>query len=437
MALYLITLQLLLVVLPFLDPNGVTMATKGPFVEEPKNRTVTIGGTVSFPCIRDPEEDCTVLWYSIKSQKYLTRNKALMQNNDNTMSGHYSLSGIDRNDFTLTIHNVSLRDVGAYQCVCFVSQTYFSPRAELVVNIPPNPDYPSCRIAGLEETLYVGQYLTFHCSSIGGRPPADLKWIRGMNEVLETDNIKSPSSSSTYRTYLKPEDFGQLFTCVASSPALLMPRKCTVGPLYPTSVVQIDVIPEVETIEGLQPLSFGCSANFSEFGVRNFQPVTNYSWYINDSKVRFGMVGVMLENDRQFMFMNQTTHLPRNTQITCEAFGPYGSYGNATVMINNPKFENESYIEVTEPMVFIVGQKQKQNLTFANCFYQCWWPNAIGHYDSHRSLCSQAMSVFKKTPCSSSSSGFSLRRHAMYTNQRVSEPSINDTGDTHEHVRIY
>ena len=358
MALFLITLQLLLVVLPFFDPNGVvTMAT--PFTEEPKNKTATLGSTVSFTCKRNPSEDAPVLWYRVNSQTYLSRNKAFFEPAN---TGHYSFSGTDKNDFTLTIHNVTSADAGHYQCLCFANADYLSPSALLTVYIPPPSNFPSCRISAREESLYIGQRLSFHCTSAGGKPAADLKWIRGMNEVLETTNIKTHNSISIYRTYLRPQDFGKVYTCIASSPALDMPRTCAIGPLYPTSAVQIDVIPEIDTSdEGLQPVSFGCSANFSEFEKypSNFPPVLNYSWYINDYQVEFGD-GVVLDSDRQFMFLNQTTHLPRNTQISCQAFGPYGSLGNASVIINDKLYdEEEIYQEITEPMVYSIGRKPK------------------------------------------------------------------------------
>ena len=352
MALLLITLQLLLVVLPFFDPKSVTMAMDRPFVEEPQNQNVTVGGTVTFRCMRHQSQSCTVLWYHLPKQSFITRNKDVM---DAFKGGRYELVGKSPNDFSLTIHNVTENDGGAYQCVCFVSQEYFTPPAVLRVFVPPSPEYPSCRITGREESLYVGQRLSFHCSSLGGKPRAELEWIRGKDEVLDAEFMQSPHSISRYSTYLRPQDFGMLYTCIATSPALEKPRKCTIGPLYPTSVVQIDIIPEMGPTE-LKPLSFGCSANFTEFGVRDFPPVLNYSWYINDDLVEDGKDGVMLDFDRQFIFLNQTTHLPRNTQVSCEAFGIYGSLGNATVPI-----PNEIYEEVTKPTEGVLSSPKKKS----------------------------------------------------------------------------
>ncbi|XP_072015979.1 uncharacterized protein [Amphiura filiformis] len=357
MASLLITVQLLLTVLVFFNLNMITMATS-PYIEEAKRQNITIGGTVSFACIRHPEQKCTVRWYFVETSTYLSRNKALLQSS--AEPGHYSFSGNASNDFTLTIHNVTQSDAGYYQSVCaFRNYTYYYPTpAYLAVFIPPAP--PICHITAMDKSLYVGQRVNFHCSAVGGKPAADLQWVRGKNDALTTGLVKTPISTSIYQTYMRPQDFGQVFTCIASSPALEKPQNCTIGPLYPTSIVHIDVIQEIGAPE-VQPLSFGCSANISELGDQIPTSVLNYSWYINDYQVEFGNDGITSEGDKQFMMLNQTSHLPRNTQISCEAFGPHGSLGNASVVINEEQEDqNKHYRELPRPTLIIKGQKTKK-----------------------------------------------------------------------------
>ena len=52
--------------------------------------------------------------------------------------GHYSFKD-NLNDFSLTIHNVTKIDIGAYRCECFRPRHYYSPIALLNDVVPPLP----------------------------------------------------------------------------------------------------------------------------------------------------------------------------------------------------------------------------------------------------------------------------------------------------------
>ena len=127
--------QLLYVLEPVLYPNSFIMGMATPFVEEPQSQNVTVGETVTFRCVRHQSKTCTVLWYRVDKQVYLTRNKALFA----AEGGHYAIEGKSPNDFSLTINNVTKEDIGDYQCVCFVTQEYFRPPATLSVFELPLP----------------------------------------------------------------------------------------------------------------------------------------------------------------------------------------------------------------------------------------------------------------------------------------------------------
>ena len=197
--------------------------------------------------------------------------------------------------------------------------------------VPPSP--PSCSTMARNESLFLGQQLNLTCSSFGGKPPAKLTWIRGNNEVLDAEHLQLQDTISIYHTFLRPQDFGMVFTCIASSPALEASQNCTIGPLYPTSVVQIEIVSEIGDSQ-LKPLSLQCSANFTIFGISEFSPAMNYLWYFNGKLVESGIYG---KYDMHFKFPSKTTRLPLNMEITCEAFERYGSLGNATVRIPSYK----------------------------------------------------------------------------------------------------
>ena len=154
---------------------------------------------------------------------------------------------------------------------------------------------------------------------------------------------------------MSTKDFGKVFTCMATSPILDKPLNCTIGPLYPKSLVHIDVI---MTQEELQTLSLGCSANTSHYqpSEQDKRPAFNYSWYINDAEVEYGVDGMDLNGDKQYMTLNQTADLPRNTQISCQVFGPHGSLGYATFIVNEEQSKN-TYTDITRPTIFIDSQK--------------------------------------------------------------------------------
>ena len=126
--------QLLYILVPVLYPNSFIKAT--PFVEEPQSQNVIVGETVTFRCVRRQSQSCTVLWYSVDSQTFISRNKNLL---DGFRGGHYELEGKSPNDFSLTINNVTKADIGDYQCICFVTQEYFTPPATLSVFELPLP----------------------------------------------------------------------------------------------------------------------------------------------------------------------------------------------------------------------------------------------------------------------------------------------------------
>ena len=262
MALLFQVLQLLIVLIPFVSPKPLTMAT--PLVQEPQNQKVTDGGTVTFRCVRNQSQSCSVLWYHMGVQTYLTRDKNVLSA---FQVGHYSLDGNNANDFSLTIHNVTTADIGAYQCACLGSQLhYFSPAALLdIVELP----LPTPFVEGPQnQNVAIGGTVTFRCIRHQSQSCAVL-WYHMEKRTYLTRNENVLSGSKVGRYSINgnnPNDFSLTIHNVAKSDIGTYQCACLFGshrsqqyfspvaflnvvvPLLPTTTEKVETYGNVDSL---------------------------------------------------------------------------------------------------------------------------------------------------------------------------------------------
>ncbi|XP_071033776.1 nephrin isoform X1 [Parasteatoda tepidariorum] len=152
---------------------------------------------------------------------------------------------------TLTRQDPDVKSFSCYAENPPVRKKTFRTHKLTVTSDPPQPP----TILGYEEgqPLKVGELQTFNCVSLGGNPPASLKWFRGDREVrlhpwrhISTPTVKTGSGvSSELVIRVDPSDNGMLYKCEANNTATQLPLVAFIKTVvfFPPSNVTITLKP--------------------------------------------------------------------------------------------------------------------------------------------------------------------------------------------------
>lgn len=307
-------------------------AIEASFTVEPTDVTVIQGDTAILKCTVVNPENSVLSWlYWSKGNQHLSINETILPNMGADVIARYSISG-NRSvgDYYLQISEAKTIDQGQYHC-SYISSIggETSVSATLTVLVPPDLGFPKCSMHASSEggsdisTIWPGQGVVFSCISRGGDPPAQLTWHRGNRN----HSIMDPRPSrATYERIMKREDNGITFTCMASSPALLTPRVCSLMPMKIPPVVQ------VRSMTG--QIKIGGNGTYHCEGSA-IPRVHSYTWYgfANDKPIedngRF-----TLTNHNQVLTIHDVDYAENRMALRCEVSINSGLKASASIKLD-------------------------------------------------------------------------------------------------------
>ncbi|XP_022105000.1 kin of IRRE-like protein 3 [Acanthaster planci] len=303
----------------------LTPKTEAMFTVLPANISAIAGDTVTFRCTAHSTLDTLQYWS--KGNTHLSFGGDLADSLDNDTRSRYSLSGNQSvGEYDLTIANVKKEDGGHYRCSYIgLAGGKSSPPATMTVYVPPPARYPLCNVRAESKsskaasTLWPGDGAEFTCQSSGGDPPALLQWLRTNRTILEPQ-----PSNIVYPRILLPEDNGVRFTCVATSPALREPRRCSVMPMRILPVVQVR--PLTRMIIPGDNATFHCEGSA-------IPHVASYSWRVAGKHISEGQAGISFANQRQLLTIHDVKQAHNQIEVSCEASTSTGIAESASVQM--------------------------------------------------------------------------------------------------------
>ncbi|XP_072836001.2 nephrin isoform X2 [Pogona vitticeps] len=195
------------------------------FRVEPENTTVHEGEMALFTCEVDHLSGL-VQW--VKDGLLLGPDEKIPR------FPRYSMVGdLSKGQYHLQIIRSQLEDDATYECQVGPSETsagLISRSVQLTVLIPPKRPLIRKYEANSTVTWVAGMEYTVHCEVTGARPPAELTFYAGDNELTDVTSQIQPSSTdklfdteATLRITAKSTDNRQQLTCRASNVAALIP----------------------------------------------------------------------------------------------------------------------------------------------------------------------------------------------------------------------
>ncbi|XP_049632862.1 cell adhesion molecule 3 isoform X2 [Suncus etruscus] len=220
-------------------PGGAT-PTQDDSQPWTSDETVVAGGTVVLKCQVREHEDSSLQWSNPAQQTlYFGEKRALRDNRIQLVkSTPYELS--------ISISSVALADEGEYTCSIFTMPVRTAKSLVTVLGIPQKPI-----ITGYKSALREQESITLRCQSSGSKPPAELTWRKGDQELKgenswsqEDPNGKTYTVSSSVTFPVSQEDDGVDVVCAVKHESLKGADRSTaqrIEVLYtPTATIRPD-----------------------------------------------------------------------------------------------------------------------------------------------------------------------------------------------------
>ncbi|CAG2117605.1 unnamed protein product, partial [Medioppia subpectinata] len=316
------------------------------FAIEPSDKTAIVGDTVILPCRVDHKLG-TLQW---------TRDGFGLGTERNLMGfPRYHMIGTDdEGDYSLQINSVLLEDDAVFQCQVGASDGVRGIRsrsASFTVFAPPElPVIVQARAQGDYLRTTAGMNIELTCEAHGGKPPAELTWLDGEGNAVQTGISYTTQLLSDGKrwnaalkwTFIATKDFdGKQLTCRSENAALKQPK-------YTDIKVEVKYAPEVhiraDTIQQQigEDIVLYCEANGNPNQVV-------YKWFRNEEQVT-GDHGSRL-------VLNKVTKDMNGIVMSCEASNSVGTgRGKWTLdVVYGPYFRT--------PLDPFIGAETAQDLT--------------------------------------------------------------------------
>ncbi|XP_076325049.1 irregular chiasm C-roughest protein-like [Tachypleus tridentatus] len=280
------------------------------FIREPKDKMVILGEDILLPC-RVQNKVGMLQW---------TRD-GFGLGSDRELIGfpRYTMVGNDEEgDYSLQIVNVQLVDDAEFQCQVGAVEGIGGVRSTTAVVTVLVPPEPPIIVQGDYLWTTSGMTVELTCEVRGGRPPAELAWLNGEGEVVETNTNykthkltdgKRSNAILTWKFTPTRQDHLKIFTCTSENSALKQPAlaSVTVNVKY---APKLDLLVHSSRITEYSNVQFTCQvdANPSE---------VSFKWYRNHEQI----VG----NNRTVFVLNRVTRRNNRDTISCEVSNAIGT----------------------------------------------------------------------------------------------------------------
>lgn len=259
------------------------------FINQPRDQIVHVGETVNLYCsVNNAGPNGRFLW--VRDDQVISQGYTITVQQD---PHRYSIQGID-GDYTLRIVSAKAEDSGSYRCmVTSGGSGIMSTLGRLVVETPPEQEYPTCKSSETNEVA-LGESVTVSCTVAGGNPVAELTLEK--NDIT-VEGLERIIDGVSYTWIISEGDDGAQFKCTGTHVFWTEARSCRVGPFHvitesPTALL---VPRNTDTLAGAAA-SFVCSAAYA--------PRAHYRWFLDEKEVFHGA-----ENNRFTIQLIQTSSI--------------------------------------------------------------------------------------------------------------------------------
>ena len=333
----------------------------------PTEQTVVEGGTAEFNCAIDDygtlnNIDWIFTWSGDNVGLYIeaetngvvgSSESAFLKDDHGIYRTFYSQIETDFgriHNCTLRIEKVKKGDEGEYNCAFYrhskggdFYEHVTARSAELRVLVPPSEGDPKCSVLTTPSNLTKENWreakAKLTCRSSGGDPPAMLRWYSNGEEIAS-----GKEKSNAIEQKMTNEDNGRMFLCVATSPALQVPRNCSVMPFN---------VPLEAELEGtIELLSVGQSVKYICRG-DGLPKIEKYSWFINDLRIiadRDERYSVESSTSGSVLIISDLRVADNSSKVTCEISNPNGLSAIVSAEIQIHQTNNADSISMTLPL---------------------------------------------------------------------------------------
>lgn len=188
---------------------------------DPKYVATQSGQSINLMCrVAQPIQTCR---FALPTVPEIKLNPKWAARTDNFQ---YFGSGLDQGQCGLTIHSVREEYHGNATCILDPDDGGNDARGNIEIVIAKAPQLPQISVEN-QNQLEAGEYLDADCSSVDGRPAANISWYLGDQPLGpgQSEIFENSDGGATYYTVhsklryqLKPQDHTQNLICRASHP---------------------------------------------------------------------------------------------------------------------------------------------------------------------------------------------------------------------------
>ncbi|GIX82640.1 synaptogenesis protein syg-2 [Caerostris darwini] len=152
-------------------------------------------------------------------------------------------------------------------------EQYGSAFHSSVVNLYP-PRHPEINGYKEGDLIYAGDHLTLTCSTTGGKPPAELQWLRNGDMIQGSYSAVGRNSTNIISLTARSIDNNAMYTCAASNPLTPIPLVTAVklSVKFPPSFVKIEGPSECNRGDSI---TLNCRSDVSN-------PPSELTWLVDD-----------------------------------------------------------------------------------------------------------------------------------------------------------